>query len=232
MALSVPFQASGVFVLDYNDELLLPFEGTGVASQWVFEMPKAANRFDFRSVADILMTIEYTALDSREYGRQVLRTMDPRFVLERAFSFRQNFADAWYDLNHPRLQAPEEQMVVSFETNRGDFAPNAESLSIQHVTLLFVRREGDAREMSVEHLHFSVAGSGTVGGAAETVGGFFSTRTADSHPWSDMRGRNPVGNWELKLPNDDETKQRIASGEISDILVVISYEGTSPGWPT
>ena len=123
VALSGPFQASGVLQLDYNDDTLLPFEGTGVATNWVFELPRAANRFDFRTIADVLLTIEYTALESAAYRQQVLETQDRVIVLERAFSFRQTFADAWYDLNNPRSKEPDRQMVVSFATKRATLRP-------------------------------------------------------------------------------------------------------------
>jgi hypothetical protein len=235
VALSVPFQASGLFVLDYNDDMLLPFEGTGVATDWVFELPQTANRFDFDSIADVLLTIEYTALESPVYREQVLQSLDPMIVLERAFSFRQNFADAWYDLNNPRLQEPDRQMIASFETERGDFAPNAESLSIRHVTLFFVREDAAAQEVKVDHLHFIAAdltaGAALTGGPAETVDGFISTRRSDTHPWIAMQGHDPIGQWELKLPNEDAVKERFSSGEITDIILVVAYSGIAPSWP-
>jgi hypothetical protein len=235
VALSAPFQASGLFVLDYNDDTLLPFEGTGVATDWVFELPQPANRFDFLTIADVLLTIEYTALESPVYREQVLQSLDPTIVLERAFSFRQNFADAWYDLNNPRLQEAPQQMVVSFETRRSDFAPNADGLLIRHVTLFFVRENGSAREVKVDYLNFLAAGlaagGAPFGGPAETVDGFISTRRSDTHPWIAMQGHDPVGRWELKLPNEDAVKERFSSGEITDIMLVVAYSGIAPPWP-
>ena len=41
-------------------EMLLPFEGLGVDTTWEFRMPRPANPFDYRAIADVLVTIVYT----------------------------------------------------------------------------------------------------------------------------------------------------------------------------
>ena len=64
VALTAPFNSDGLFVLDYNDKFLLPFEGNGVATDWIFELPKAANNFNFETIFDVLVTVDYTALES------------------------------------------------------------------------------------------------------------------------------------------------------------------------
>jgi hypothetical protein len=64
VALTSPISATGVFELDTQSEMLRPFESMGVDTFWQFEMPRAANPFDFRTIADVLVTIEYTALNS------------------------------------------------------------------------------------------------------------------------------------------------------------------------
>ena len=49
----------------------MPFEAMGVDTSWELQMPKAANPFDYRTLADVLMTIEYTALHTfEEAGRR------------------------------------------------------------------------------------------------------------------------------------------------------------------
>jgi len=35
----------------------MPFESMGVDTTWEFQMPKAANQFDYRTIADVLFTI-------------------------------------------------------------------------------------------------------------------------------------------------------------------------------
>ena len=65
------------FVPDSQPELLLPFERTGADTVWRFDLPKAVNPFDYSTIADVLLTLEYTALNSFDYRQQVIQTLDP-----------------------------------------------------------------------------------------------------------------------------------------------------------
>ena len=58
----------------------------GWTSTWEFRMPRPANPIDYRSIADILITIDYTALDSPLYRQEVVRGLDPVVGGDRRFS--------------------------------------------------------------------------------------------------------------------------------------------------
>ena len=53
--------------------MLLPFEGSGVDTTWELQLPPAANPFDFSTIVDVLLTIDYTALVDDDYRSQVDR---------------------------------------------------------------------------------------------------------------------------------------------------------------
>ena len=131
VALTSPSNAAGVFELDPQSDLLLPFEGLGVEGAWEFRMPKASNPLEYRSIADVLITIDYTAMNSFDYGQQVIASLSSRESLNRGFSFRSHLADAWYDLHNPDQTAT--PMTVRFSTDRIDFSPNLDRLRIQLV---------------------------------------------------------------------------------------------------
>jgi len=233
VALSSPVNATGLFELDPQPELLVPFEGIGVDTTWEFRLPKASNLFDYRTLADVLITIEYTALDSFDYREKILQELDRRVSADRAFSFRQQFPDAWYDLNNPDHATPP-AMTVNFKTTRDDFPPNLEdeTLSIQHVVLYFARANGKSFEVRVTHLRFTEQGSAAaVGGGANSIDGVISTRRGNASSWLEIIGKAPFGEWELSLPNTDEVKKRFKNEEIEDILFVITYSGQTPKWP-
>jgi Tc toxin complex TcA C-terminal TcB-binding domain len=230
VALTSPINASGVFELTPQPgEMLLPFEGMGVETAWELRMPKASNPFDYRPLADVLITFDYTALDSFDYRQQVIQELDQRLSGDRPFSFRQEFADAWYDLHNPEQTAT--PMVVSFRTRRQDFPPNLDDLKIQHVVLYFSRVDGTF-EAPVDHLRFTEAGGvGTVGGGATSIDGLISTRKGNAGSWTAMLGKSPIGDWELALPNTGEMKNRFRDEEVDDILLVVTYRGETPPWP-
>ncbi|MHB9833279.1 Tc toxin subunit A-related protein [Paraburkholderia terrae] len=231
VALSSPINATGLFELDAQSDLLMPFEGLGVDAHWEFRMPKAANLFDYNTIADALITVEYTAFDSFDYRQQVIQALKPRLSADVPYSFRNEFMDQWYDLHNPdQTSTP---MTVRFSTLLDDFPPNIDDLRIQQVLLYFSRADGQLFEVSVSSLRFKEQGGpGAVGGAAATIDGTISTRRGNAGSWTSMIGRLPAGDWELALPNSDQMRNRFGNGDIQDILLVITYSGRTARWLT
>jgi len=234
IAMSAPNNSTGVFELDPQPDMLLPFEGSGVEMSWEFKMPKAANRFDYGTIADVLITLEYTALDSVDYRQQVIQTLKPTVSSDRPFSFRNQFADQWYDLHNPeQTSAP---MTVRFTTLREDFPPNVEALKIQHLVIYFIGANATAPEVPVSHLRYTPRDEpGAVGGGATSIDGIISTRRGNAGSWTTMIGKSPIGEWELALPNTEEMRKRFGAEDsneaIQDILLVVTYSGRTPDWP-
>jgi hypothetical protein len=229
VALSSPTNASGVFELDPQSELLLPFEGLGVDAAWEFRMPRAANRFDYSTIADVLLTIDYTALESFTYRQQVTRSLRNSFSADRPYSFRFQLADAWYDLHNPdQTTTP---MTVRFRTMAEDFPSNIEDIRIQQVVLYFSRVEGETFEVPVNYLHFTPqGGSVAIGGAASSYDGVISTRRGNASSWLPMIGKSPVGDWELSLPDTGQCREWFSDELIREMLFVITYSGRTPNW--
>ncbi|NOT56073.1 MAG: hypothetical protein HOP18_15855 [Deltaproteobacteria bacterium] len=229
VALSSPVNATGLFELDPQSEMLLPFENGGVDTLWELCMPKAANLFDYTTIADVLLTIEYTALDSFTYRQQVTQMLNPSMSADRPFSFRHQFADQWYDLHN--LDQTETPLTVHFKTARQDFPPNLEGLKIQNLLLYFAPANGQPIEIRGARLGLRTQGdSEFVGGEADSIEGIISTRRTAS-AWVPIIGREPVGEWELVLPNTEEVKKYFKDEEIEDILLAVTYSGRTPAWP-
>jgi hypothetical protein len=236
VALTSPMNATGLFELDAQPELLLPFEGTGVDTSWELRLPKAANLFDYTSIADVLLTMDYTALDSPDYRQQVIKSLDRNVSLDRAFSFRQDLPDLWYTLNNPDQSTP--PFNVLFSTKQADFPPNIDRLQIQNVLLYFVRDDHQAFEISNASLTVTTQDlpRKTVGGTASSNDGTISIRRGNASSWVPMVDRSPIGDWTLTLQDTPDTsagpgtRTLFQSGAIQDILFVISYRGKTPAW--
>jgi hypothetical protein len=235
IALSSPANSTGLFDLnDTQSGLLLPFEGLGVDTSWEFVMAPAVNPFDFSTIADVLLTVDYTSLDSPDYRQEILQGLSQSIHADRAFSFRQDFADAWYDLNNSALSAT--PMKVQFETGRTDFPPNIQdnSLTIAQLLLYFVPASGASFTVQAK-LTLSgadIAGnSAEVTGAASTVNQVISTRRGNTANWLPMIGLSPAGKWTLDL-SDPDMSSLFNSQKIRDILFVVTYQGHLPPWPT
>lgn len=234
VALSSPRDATGLFELQPQaSDKLNPFEGIGVDNLWQFKLPKAANLFDFNSIADIIFTIEYTSLSSFTYRQQVIQQLKREIGGERPFSFRNQFADQWYDLSNPGQS--DTPMTVNFNIRETDFPQNIQGLKIEHVALYFVRADGLEIEIPVTYLRFTDSNGGIVGGGAKSNDGVISTRRGNASSWTSMIGEEPSGSWELSLNDNLDDGRAVvelfSSEEITDILFVITYSGNTPKWP-
>jgi len=230
IALSSPMSATGVSALTpQSNAMLLPFEDTGVDTAWEFRMEKASNLFDYSTIADVLVTIEYTALSSPDYRQQVIKSLNPTISADRPYSFRNQFQDQWYDLHNPD-QSPT-PMTVRFTTFAEDFPPNIDDIRIQQVLLYFSRADGQTFEVSVTSLRFTAQdAAGAIGGGATSIDGVISTRRGNAGSWIAMIGKHPFGEWELSLPED--MRAHINNDDIQEILFVITYTGATPERPS
>ena len=231
LPICAPSVVTGVVELDAQPDLLLPFEGSGVDISWEFSMPKAANLFDYLTIADVVMTLEYSALQSADYRQQVIQSFKPKLTADYPLSFRSQFPDQWYDLHNPEQSAT--PMTVRFATQPEDFPPNVDALKIQQILMYFVRSNGASFEIPVNYLHYKAQQeSGSVGGGATSIDGVVSTRRGNASSWTIMIGKSPIGEWELALPNTEEVRNRFKNDEVEDILCVITYSGRTPDWPS
>ncbi|KAI9162987.1 insecticidal toxin complex protein [Paramyrothecium foliicola] len=89
---------SGLFELAFTDPRYLPFEYTGAVSRWRIELPPENNQFDFDSLSDLIMHINYTAREGGdEFGREG-NTIAQKFLPGggwRFFDLRHELPEAW-----------------------------------------------------------------------------------------------------------------------------------------
>ncbi len=203
----------------------MPFEAMGVDTSWEFQMPRAANPFDFNTIADVLVTIDYTALNSFDYREEVINALDRTVEGARAFSLRDAFPDLWYQLHNP--DDPTAAQVINIVTTRRDFPPNLEDLSTKHLLLSLLHSRDEEDESTpdpIAALAFTLAKEG-ISGAATSVNGKISTGDA---PLAGTN-RSPAGTWTLTLPA--ACSEYFTNGQIEDILFVITFAGRTPKWP-
>lgn len=226
-----PTNATGLFELESESGLLRPFEGMGVDTVWRLELPKAANPFDFRSIADVLLTIEYTALDSAEYRERVVRELDRRFSGDRSFSVRNQFPDAWYELNNPDTVEPEHRMRAVLPITADDLPPHIQDLRTAQISLFVMRADTLADELTVTSLSLTSAGQAVTTDAVTTTGGIISTRRPAGAPWQLLRDRDPAGTWEIRLPDEEPVRSWFRDELIEDLVLVLMLSGSTPAWP-
>ncbi|MFJ9131258.1 neuraminidase-like domain-containing protein [Streptomyces sp. NPDC102340] len=222
--------ATGLFSFDPPSGLRDPFEGLGVDTAWELRIPRPANPFDPASIADVLLTLDYTALDSPDLRARVIRELDRTREGERGFSLRDDFPDAWWDLTNPGSVA--KPFDVSFGTRAIDFPPNLEEVEIAHVALALVTTTDPPAALSTVTLTYVENGStARLGGTAAPVDRVVSTRRSNGGPWLPVTGKSVAGTWRLRLPDSEDARGWVAAGGLSDVLLVLSYRARTPAWP-
>lgn len=79
VVISTGMEDSGLFRLNFDDELFLPFEGTGAISQWKLELSSGQDQL-LDSLSDIILHMRYTASstdsENGEFSRQVVQRLN------------------------------------------------------------------------------------------------------------------------------------------------------------
>jgi hypothetical protein len=115
IATSTAQNDSGVFELNFRDERYLPFEGSGAISNWRISFPDENRQFDYESISDVILHIKYTATSkgagtnfknaATTHLNQIFSSINNE-VLQRYFSIRHEFSNAWYTYNNAFADNP------------------------------------------------------------------------------------------------------------------------------
>jgi hypothetical protein len=217
IAVTTASNGTGLFELRLDDPILLPFEGGGVETTWRLELPKDANRFDFTTLVDVVLTVRYTALEDRDYRRKVLRSMgaDASGWVDTGgmgvFSARNRFPDSWYQFQNPvflpaglstAASQPARPYTVRFELTADDFPPNEEI--VPGIARLVVVGAGEAPGPVPLEVTFTPAepppgGPATGHAIGDLVDGQLRLANSATLPLTTLR---PFGVWTVRVRNE------------------------------
>lgn len=223
--------ATGMFELQADDRFANPFEGSGVHTRWQLKLPTDTNLFNFDTIADVLITVEYTALHSYDYEQEVLRKLDPEYLAERAFSFNEELPDQFYELNNP--DQSDTPMEVTFDVSNYDFPAGVKDIYIKSVKVYYVI--DDDQRMFFEQQYgtldtgLQLVNSTTNTGMQHAVpgkSGLISTESGNGGGYLTLVGKQPTGTWTFKLPDDPLVKNLFRDEVIRDIIFIIGFGGT------
>jgi hypothetical protein len=146
---------SGMFELNFRDERYLPFQGAGVISQWLIELPQDCNAFDFETISDLVINLKYSARDGGDALRAVAKqaatlsgptdqtslsadsvSFPAQNNLARYFSLRHEFPTEWYKFLNPLAADTAQTMLLALTKERFPFQYRGRTISIKQVDLL------------------------------------------------------------------------------------------------
>jgi hypothetical protein len=227
VALSSPFSDTGVFELDPQPQLRFPFEGSGLDTRWTLRLPRPANAFDFATIGDVMMTVEYTALSDANLRSQVIAGLPATTEVTLPLSLRWRYPDQWYQLHNRRDRTP--PFKVELELTAGLLPPHLQSVQLAHVALLLAHDSGTLPEpITVDMLGRRTA-TGVAGtGALVPVTGLASSR-GNAQGWNTLP-RDPVGVWVLQFKDEPATRDLFDSGDLSDVMLALTLSGRPHPW--
>lgn len=231
IALSSPMSNNGLFELQpvQSQEFLNPFEGMGIESRWEFKMPRYSNRMDYSQIADVLVEVEYTALDNFQYRYQVLQETDNRYHFSRGFSFKNDFPDQWYEL--AEVQDDQEPFGVEFEIRRESFPQGLDNIHLDASDLLlhFVREDGFTDEIAIVDFNV-VSADPETDLAGETLNGTFRANELTTI-LINQGGGTPFVKLRLYFANTPMNRELFRDEKVQDILLLMSCRAELPDYP-
>lgn len=226
-----PLNATGVFALDIQPDLLLPFEGSGVETTWLLSLPQAANPFDFANIADVILTIDYTAMTDPDFQAQVIQGLnrDRGRSADRILSLARDVPDQWYALSNPPPGTPRS---AAFTIGAADFPVGFTDVTCAQIAVFLQTVDSQVTRVPVPVM-LTHTGTGTdntpVGGVATTdVTGIASTRRGASQ-WQPLIGVSPNGTWRVTF---DAAADPLFVGPLQDVLIMLTWQAQAPAWPS
>ena len=251
IATSTAQNDSGLFEVNFRDERYLPFEGSGVVSQWQVSMPPECNAFDFETITEVLINLRYTARNGGYALRQAAQSaakMPPAAVqtptvstqfpkqsnLLRYFSLRHEYPTEWYKLLQPpgavSGTSTTAAMQINLSKDRFPFQYRQWTIDLTNAQFVFVFAPSSSPGSSIS---FSVSpGSVSLGGLPPPAQTASASMPADGNP-ATLIGSIPTPSqpapavqggpncWILQCQSGDLS-------QIRDILMVCTYSAT-PG---
>ena len=234
---------SGMFELNFRDERYLPFEGAGAISTWRLEMPPDCNAFDFETITDVVLHLNYTARDAGVPLRDAARGASVTPVRDgrrRMFSARQEYPDDWYRFLHPEPTAGGQRLTLGLDTDRFPYQLRGRAIQVTGARVFLKLADGTVYPAGAQRLTLGVTGPGAAAPvrqpmtAVPTVSavlpfGIFDLSASPGKP----------GDWLIEAPEADIAKlpvalrtpvtvagithQRLNADLVHDLVVVLEY---------
>lgn len=120
---------SGLFDPNLRDERYLPFEGAGVISTWTLKLLGQPHAFDYDSIADVILTLRYTARDSGD--AKSAESAAKNWLMQntaRVLSMRHEFASEWAAFKRP-VAAKDDKSSLKFSLGKQHFPYRMEKIT-------------------------------------------------------------------------------------------------------
>jgi hypothetical protein len=213
---------TGLFELNFSDERFLPFEGAGVLSTWGINIPQANNQFDFSTISDFIIHIQYTTRDGGANlaiaaQNHVNSVLPQNGVL--LLSAKHQFPNEWQRFLYPSQTGADQELKLDLSTEHYPFyARNAINLKVSKVNLIIVGQDPNAYKMQIQ-----LPGQP----AADELDIAKDPNLNDVHHKEHVIASLPdgKGEWGIKIRrHSDSDFKSLPTDNIDDLLIVIHFQ--------
>ncbi|TRX54812.1 hypothetical protein FNH22_18840 [Fulvivirga sp. M361] len=153
---------SGMFEFNFRDERYLPFERLGAVSTWRLELPQEFRQFDYDTISDAIIHVNYTARDGGDNFRQSVESnlqseldklLDELAAtetgLQRMFSLEREFSTEMTALLHPSSDTEDYKTTIKLSDRNFPYFLRGRNLNMDNAFVLIRLKE----EFQSEHLN-------------------------------------------------------------------------------
>jgi hypothetical protein len=143
VATSTALSDGGVFNLDFRDERYLPFEYAGAVSRWKLTLPGKLRLFDYRSISDTILHLDYTARDGGTSLRDATETglveqldgLTAELELGQLFIVQDAFPNEWARFLAPGPNAVEQTLELPIGLTSFPYFAQRQGFTIKRLDL-------------------------------------------------------------------------------------------------
>ena len=155
IAMSEAVNDDGLFQLDFKQERYMPFERAGAISSWHIELGGAntasstgnevLRQFDYGSISDVIIHIDYTARESggtfknavneylKDYISNANENLEEPFM--RLFDLKHEFSTEFHRMLNPVVPGGEQVLDITISNDRMPFLARERNVVVDHIEL-------------------------------------------------------------------------------------------------
>lgn len=198
----------------------MPFEGAGAISDWQISMPKQNNYFDFASLSDVILHVNYT---SKNGGGQLASGANAELQEKlpnessKLFSLKHEFSTEWHKFLNP-VGGADQEFVINLKPEHFPFFIRAKLNTIQIKNMdIFIESKDEAAPGYIANIKVTNAASIDdiqIDADANFNGVYHTSRNLSA---------NTLGNVSLKIktntPGNDF--KSLTGAQIGDIFILL-----------
>lgn len=232
---------SGMFELNFNDHRYLPFEGAGVISTWRLELSSQFRQFNYDTISDVILHMNYTAREGGALLRDAanaslavdLNKVADQFVeeetgMENVFSLKTHFPNTLYALLQQGSTAGTQEASFAITRNHFPYFVFDRELSVLSSIKVNVKFKQTSQYSELENrsditsIELDLV-SNEVSSSPDNLQYLSNDINLALSSFDSATGVSPIDTWTIRAM-DSDIADKFNTTEVEDIYIIINYK--------